>query len=64
MTPGRASTREDGIARRERICRELGDEQGGVASLGQLREHGVTYDQTRAEVAAGRWHPSDAGRSA
>lgn len=56
MTPGRASTREDGIARRERIRRELGDEQGGVASLAQLREHGVTYDQTRAEVAAGRWH--------
>ncbi len=35
---------------------ELGESQDGVVSMKQLREMGITYEEVRAEVAAGRWH--------
>lgn len=36
--------------------RELADHQEGVASLQQLIALGLTYDEVRAELEAGRWH--------
>lgn len=43
------------IERRRRVRAVAGD-QDDVITLAQLSELGVTYDETRAEVAAGRWH--------
>lgn len=48
--------RERGQERRRRVRAELADDQDGVVSTGQLRELGLTYDEVRAELDAGRWH--------
>lgn len=36
--------------------RSAADATGGVLTLAHLRELGVSYDETRAEVEAARWH--------
>lgn len=48
--------------RRAAVQRELGELHHGVVRRDELYELGLTYDQVRAEVAAGRWHR--AGRRA
>lgn len=47
---------ERGRERRRRVQVELGDAQDGVATLRQIVDLGVTYDEVRAEIEAGRWH--------
>ena len=47
--------RQRGIRRRALVQEELGH-QDGVVTVAQLRELGLTYDEIRAEVEAGRWH--------
>lgn len=44
------------MERRRRVQAELGASQGQVATLRQLTDLGLTYDEVRAEVDAGRWH--------
>ncbi|GGK82434.1 hypothetical protein [Ornithinimicrobium pekingense] len=45
-----------GAERRRRVRAELADDQDGVVSMRQLRDIGLTYEEVRAEVRAGRWH--------
>lgn len=49
------TARARGEERRRRVKAELADDQDGVVSVGQLRGMGLTYDEVRAEVEAGRW---------
>lgn len=42
--------------RRRRVWTSFGAQQDGVVSHKQLRSVDVSYEETRAEVAAGRWH--------
>src|SRR5699024_2412781 len=44
-----------GRARRAVLAREIAALHGGVAHRGQLRSVGVTRDDVRTEVRAGRW---------
>lgn len=46
--------------RRAMVARELGALHHGVVRRDELYELGLTYDQVRAELTAGRWH--DLGR--
>lgn len=50
------SRRQRGLERRRLVQTELGDHQDGVVSTRQLAELGLTYDEVRAELEAGRWH--------
>lgn len=50
------SRRERGTERRRRVQSELGDLQDGVVSTRQLTELGVSYEELRTELHAGRWH--------
>lgn len=51
----RSEQRRGRRERRERVERAFAH-QDGIVSLRQLRRFGLTYDQIRAEVEAGRWH--------
>lgn len=45
-----------GEQRRRWVQAELADRQDGVATLRQVISCGLTYDEVRAELEAGRWH--------
>ncbi len=47
--------RRSGRPRREFLGRQIAADHGGVAHRGQLRAVGVTRDDVRTEVRAGRW---------
>ena len=51
----RSQRRQRGIDRRARV-RSAAEATGGVLTLTHLRELGVSYNETRAEVEAARWH--------
>ncbi|WP_256842322.1 hypothetical protein [Ornithinimicrobium cryptoxanthini] len=48
--------RERGLVRRQRVHEELADHQDNLVSPAQLAQLGLTYDEVRAELDAGRWH--------
>lgn len=48
--------RERGLLRRQRVREELADHQDDLVSTEQLAQLGLTYDEVRAELEAGRWH--------
>src|SRR5699024_9780758 len=51
-----SARRRRGQERRQLVQAELVDQQDGVASLRQVIACGLTYDEVRAELEAGRWH--------
>lgn len=48
--------RRRGQERRQRVRTELALHQDVVVSMAQLYELGISYEEVRAEIAAGRWH--------
>lgn len=51
----RQQRHQRGIERRSRAAKAA-ERTGGVLTLELLRKLGITYDEFRAEVSAGRWH--------